>query len=133
MKQFSYITYVNLIIVVFISFYHFWLLLPCCRQTFRDFELFLVGHEVTQNFNKSIELSFCYVILVWLSICILVFLHFFQKANVWFHRDFDAHDLRIRLPAVVSKLHKAINQNGGVTYVHCTAGLGRAPAVTVCI
>ncbi|CAH9097571.1 unnamed protein product [Cuscuta epithymum] len=46
-------------------------------------------------------------------------------------RDFDAFDLRIRLPAVVSKLHKAINRNGGITYIHCTAGLGRAPAVAV--
>ncbi|GFZ11153.1 dual specificity protein phosphatase (DsPTP1) family protein [Actinidia rufa] len=46
-------------------------------------------------------------------------------------RDFDAFDLRMRLPAVVGKLHKAINQNGGVTYVHCTAGLGRAPAVAL--
>lgn len=46
-------------------------------------------------------------------------------------RDFDAFDLRMRLPAVVSKLYKAINQNGGVTYIHCTAGLGRAPAVAV--
>ncbi|KAL4621613.1 hypothetical protein ACB092_06G241600 [Castanea dentata] len=46
-------------------------------------------------------------------------------------RDFDAFDLRVRLPAVVSKLYKAINRNGGVTYVHCTAGLGRAPAVTL--
>ncbi|XP_022139242.1 phosphoglucan phosphatase DSP4, amyloplastic [Momordica charantia] len=46
-------------------------------------------------------------------------------------RDFDAHDLRLRLPAVVSKLHKAINRNGGVTYIHCTAGLGRAPAVAM--
>ncbi|WVY97682.1 hypothetical protein V8G54_029833 [Vigna mungo] len=44
-------------------------------------------------------------------------------------RDFDAFDLRMRLPAVVSKLYKAINSNGGVTYIHCTAGLGRAPAV----
>ncbi|KAL3630095.1 Phosphoglucan phosphatase DSP4, chloroplastic [Castilleja foliolosa] len=43
-------------------------------------------------------------------------------------RDFDAFDLRMRLPAVVSKLHKAINMNGGVAYIHCTAGLGRAPA-----
>ncbi|KAL0322191.1 UNVERIFIED_CONTAM: Phosphoglucan phosphatase DSP4, amyloplastic [Sesamum calycinum] len=43
-------------------------------------------------------------------------------------RDFDAFDLRMRLPAVVSKLYKAINRNGGVTYIHCTAGLGRAPA-----
>ncbi|KAH9768648.1 phosphoglucan phosphatase DSP4 [Citrus sinensis] len=44
-------------------------------------------------------------------------------------RDFDAFDLRMQLPAVISKLYKAINRNGGVTYVHCTAGLGRAPAV----
>ncbi|KAI4346446.1 hypothetical protein L6164_007341 [Bauhinia variegata] len=46
-------------------------------------------------------------------------------------RDFDAFDLRRRLPAVVSKLDKAINRNGGVTYIHCTAGLGRAPAVAL--
>ncbi|KAJ6840734.1 phosphoglucan phosphatase DSP4, amyloplastic isoform X2 [Iris pallida] len=46
-------------------------------------------------------------------------------------RDFDAFDLRMRLPAVVSKLHKAVNKNGGVTYVHCTAGLGRAPATAL--
>ncbi|KAK9911564.1 hypothetical protein M0R45_035462 [Rubus argutus] len=46
-------------------------------------------------------------------------------------RDFDAYDLRLQLPAVVSKLYKAINRNGGVTYIHCTAGLGRAPATAV--
>ena len=45
--------------------------------------------------------------------------------------DFDAFDLRLRLPAVVSKLHKLINCNGGVTCIHCTTGLGRAPAVAV--
>lgn len=46
-------------------------------------------------------------------------------------RDFDAFDLRMRLPAVVSNLYKAINRNGGVTYIHCTAGMGRAPAVAL--
>lgn len=46
-------------------------------------------------------------------------------------RDFDAFDLRLRLPAVVSKLCRAINRNGGVTYIHCTAGMGRAPAVAL--
>ncbi|KAG6763473.1 hypothetical protein POTOM_030890 [Populus tomentosa] len=45
--------------------------------------------------------------------------------------DFDAFDLRKRIPAVISKLYKAINQNGGVAYIHCTAGLGRAPAVAM--
>ncbi|KAG8651782.1 phosphoglucan phosphatase DSP4, amyloplastic isoform X2 [Manihot esculenta] len=44
-------------------------------------------------------------------------------------RDFDAFDLRIQFPTVVRKLYRAINRNGGVTYIHCTAGLGRAPAV----
>ncbi|KAK4835883.1 hypothetical protein QYF36_015736 [Acer negundo] len=46
-------------------------------------------------------------------------------------RDFDSYDLRMRLPAVISKFYKAINRNGGITYVHCTAGLGRAPAVAL--
>ncbi|GJR99601.1 phosphoglucan phosphatase DSP4, amyloplastic [Tanacetum coccineum] len=46
-------------------------------------------------------------------------------------RDFDAFDLRLRLPYVVSKLHKAVNRNGGITYIHCTAGLGRAPATAM--
>ncbi|CAN6487154.1 unnamed protein product [Victoria cruziana] len=46
-------------------------------------------------------------------------------------RDFDAFDLRMRLPAVVSKLSKIVDVNGGVTYIHCTAGLGRAPAVAL--
>ncbi|GJS83585.1 phosphoglucan phosphatase DSP4, amyloplastic [Tanacetum coccineum] len=46
-------------------------------------------------------------------------------------RDFDGTDLRMRLPAVVSKLHKAVNRNGGITYIHCTAGLGRAPATAL--
>lgn len=46
-------------------------------------------------------------------------------------RDFDGTDLRIRLPAVVSKLHKAVTRNGGVAYIHCTAGLGRAPATAL--
>ena len=48
-------------------------------------------------------------------------------------RDFDGTDLRMRLPAVVSKLQKAVNRNGGITYIHCTAGLGRAPGTAVCI
>nr|XP_043616630.1 phosphoglucan phosphatase DSP4, amyloplastic-like [Erigeron canadensis] len=46
-------------------------------------------------------------------------------------RDFDAFDLRLRLPYVISKLHKAVKRNGGITYIHCTAGLGRAPATAL--
>lgn len=46
-------------------------------------------------------------------------------------RDFDAFDLRMRLPTVVGKLLKSIRNGQGNTYIHCTAGLGRAPAVTL--
>lgn len=47
-------------------------------------------------------------------------------------RDFDPFDLRMRLPIAVAQLHKAIEANKGTTaYVHCTAGLGRAPGVAV--
>jgi hypothetical protein len=41
-------------------------------------------------------------------------------------RDFDVHDQRRRLPAAVAALAH-LQQRGHRTYVHCTAGLGRAP------
>uniref|UniRef100_A0A0D6R4V1 Uncharacterized protein n=1 Tax=Araucaria cunninghamii TaxID=56994 RepID=A0A0D6R4V1_ARACU len=46
-------------------------------------------------------------------------------------RDFDSFDLRMKLPSVVAKLAAAIRNGHAITYVHCTAGLGRAPAVTL--
>ena len=47
-------------------------------------------------------------------------------------RDFDPYDLRMRLPVAVAQLHKAIEaHNGKTAYIHCTAGLGRAPGVAV--
>ena len=44
--------------------------------------------------------------------------------------DFDPFDLRMQLPLAVARLHHAITTHGHA-YVHCTAGLGRAPAVAV--
>jgi hypothetical protein len=47
-------------------------------------------------------------------------------------RDFDPYDLRMRLPVAVAQLNKAIEAHQGkIAYVHCTAGLGRAPGVAV--
>uniref|UniRef100_A0A7I4E3S4 Tyrosine specific protein phosphatases domain-containing protein n=1 Tax=Physcomitrium patens TaxID=3218 RepID=A0A7I4E3S4_PHYPA len=47
-------------------------------------------------------------------------------------RDFDPYDLRMRLPVAVAQLHNAIEAHKGKTaYVHCTAGLGRAPGVAL--
>lgn len=45
-------------------------------------------------------------------------------------QDFDPHSLRLVLPAAVSHIHSAL-RSGGKAYVHCTAGLGRAPAACI--
>jgi protein-tyrosine phosphatase len=45
--------------------------------------------------------------------------------------DFDPHSLRTILPQAVALLNDARSQRGRV-YLHCTAGLGRAPAVAMC-
>lgn len=44
--------------------------------------------------------------------------------------DFDPNSLRKELPKAVSLLEHAISQ-GLTVYIHCTAGLGRAPAVAI--
>lgn len=46
-------------------------------------------------------------------------------------RDFDPDSLRSQLPKAVSSLEWAISEGKGKVYVHCTAGLGRAPAVAI--
>lgn len=46
-------------------------------------------------------------------------------------RDFDPNSLRSQLPKAVSSLEWAISDGKGRVYVHCTAGLGRAPAVAI--
>jgi len=46
-------------------------------------------------------------------------------------RDFDPFSLRQRLPAVVKGLVRDLETNPGKAYVHCTAGMGRAPGVVL--
>ncbi|KAH9602793.1 hypothetical protein KSS87_018211 [Heliosperma pusillum] len=46
-------------------------------------------------------------------------------------RDFDPDSLRKELPRAVSALECGISERKGKIYVHCTAGLGRAPAVAI--
>ncbi|KAI3428039.1 hypothetical protein D9Q98_006425 [Chlorella vulgaris] len=46
-------------------------------------------------------------------------------------RDFDPFSLRMELPGAVAALAQNAAANGGTSYVHCTAGLGRAPATAL--
>ena len=59
-------------------------------------------------------------------ICLTVF-----EFMYWQARDFDPDSLRSGLPKAVSSLEWAISEGKGKVYVHCTAGLGRAPAVAI--
>lgn len=45
-------------------------------------------------------------------------------------QDFDPHSLRNILPRAVKAIHEELSQ-GRKVYVHCTAGLGRAPAACI--
>jgi protein-tyrosine phosphatase len=49
-------------------------------------------------------------------------------------RDFDPYSLRRRLPeavALIAQRTAALGSANGTTYIHCTAGLGRAPATAL--
>lgn len=46
-------------------------------------------------------------------------------------RDFDPFDLRRKLPKAVTRLAHEHNPSSGTIYIHCTAGLGRAPATAL--
>ncbi|GFR41929.1 hypothetical protein Agub_g2722 [Astrephomene gubernaculifera] len=46
-------------------------------------------------------------------------------------RDFDPFDLRRKLPKAVTRLAREHNPTTGTVYIHCTAGLGRAPATAL--
>ena len=45
-------------------------------------------------------------------------------------RDFDISDLRQRLPAAITTLANMLD-HGHRVYIHCTAGIGRAPTVVL--
>ncbi|KAK3285527.1 Phosphoglucan phosphatase DSP4, chloroplastic [Cymbomonas tetramitiformis] len=46
-------------------------------------------------------------------------------------RDFDPFDLRMKLPSAVQTLAQQMAEQPGTAYIHCTAGLGRAPGVAL--
>lgn len=46
-------------------------------------------------------------------------------------RDFDPFDLRLKLPKAVARLAREHDPSKGSVYIHCTAGLGRAPATAL--
>ncbi|GFH05789.1 uncharacterized protein HaLaN_00311 [Haematococcus lacustris] len=46
-------------------------------------------------------------------------------------RDFDPYDLRRKLPKAVARLAREHDPKVGTVYIHCTAGMGRAPATAL--
>lgn len=46
-------------------------------------------------------------------------------------KDFNPQDLRVKLPRVVATLLEHHDPERGAVYIHCTAGMGRAPATAI--
>lgn len=46
-------------------------------------------------------------------------------------RDFDPQDLRRRLPKAIARLARSHDPRFGKIYIHCTAGMGRAPGTAL--
>lgn len=85
-----------------------------------------VGHILCLQQDKDID----YWGIDFLSIterCKRVGLNHMRKPA----RDFDPDSVRNSLPKAVSLLEWAASEERGRVYVHCTAGLGRAPAVAI--
>ncbi|KAJ0101032.1 hypothetical protein Patl1_06740 [Pistacia atlantica] len=53
------------------------------------------------------------------------------SGSILIAKDGYPDSLRSQLPKAVSSLEWAISEGKGKAYVHCTAGLGRAPAVAI--
>jgi hypothetical protein len=62
------------------------------------------------------------------------YVNYYRQAGIECYRlpitDFDEEDLVARLPAAVQLLKRLVDA-GNQVYVHCTAGMGRSPAVVI--
>ena len=85
---------------------------------------------VTGVFNVQTEIDFAHRGINWDKM-----LQFYRDHNItavhYPIHDFNEEDLKSKLIEGATLLDKMINVQGLDVYVHCTAGMGRAPAVVL--
>ena len=105
------------------------LFIGTCPQTHIDVDRLKAGPRITAVLNLQTDEDLVALGVNWTAleayyaVCDLVIAR-------WPIRDFDAEDLRRRLDGAVASLDQLL-RGGHRVYVHCTAGVGRAPGVAI--
>ncbi len=105
------------------------LFIGTCPRTPVDVDRLTTGPRITGVLNLQTDEDFVQHGLNWDA----VYKRYQARDLVlvrWPIRDFDPQDLRRRLGGAVDQLHALLGA-GHRVYVHCTAGIGRAPGVTI--
>jgi len=100
-----------------------------CPRTPIDVDLLKSGPRITAVLNLQTDEDFVNQELDWQT----VRHHYLARDLVitrWPIRDFDPLDLRRRLVGAVEQLQTLLSA-GHRVYLHCTAGVGRAPGVAI--
>jgi len=105
------------------------LVLGSCPESGSDVELLKSGLGVTAVLNLQTDDDMRFLEIDWSAIN-----RQYVHSKVQLRRipiiDFDRVDLLDQLPRCISALH-SLMRTGNTTYVHCTAGVNRAPTTIV--
>ncbi|KAF8081136.1 hypothetical protein N665_0903s0017 [Sinapis alba] len=88
-------------------------------------------HDLGMNYTYYSLLDYQPSVGVFGLLYLVNFVLLLQRMYELNAKDFDPLSLRSQLAKAVSSLEWAVSEGKGRVYVHCTAGLGRAPAVSI--
>ena len=95
-------------------------------QTEQDIQKMFEG-GVTGVFNVQTEIDHDHRGIDWPRMCSYYAERGIEAVHYPIH-DFNSVDLTAKLYGAACTLNQMINERGRAVYVHCTAGMGRAPA-----
>ncbi len=105
------------------------LLVGSCPQGFEDVDRLKRDYAVTAVLNLQTEDDFAYWGIAWEQLE-----EYYQEQGIEVRRvpvrDFDAQDLRRRLPETAQAVHELM-EAGHTVLVHCSAGVNRSPSTVI--
>jgi len=105
------------------------LLVGSCPQVFDDIDRLKHEYAVTAVLNLQTEDDFAYWGIAWEQME-----EYYQAHGIAVRRvpvrDFDADDLRRRLPSAAQAAHELL-EAGHTLLVHCSAGVNRSPSTVI--
>lgn len=105
------------------------LLVGSCPQVFEDIDRLKRDYAVTAVLNLQTDDDFAYWGIAWEQLEEYYRVQGIEVRRVPI-RDFDAEDLRRRLPAAAHAVRELLEQ-GHTLLVHCSAGVNRSPSTVI--